>query len=562
VPCKYFDALPEEGIDICFIDTAHFNPGEHLNILEVLPFMKKNGIVIYHDTSYHSMFGADGTTCHISINTLNGKRLFLKSEQTMSLPNIGAIILDDNIDDMLFPLFSNLSLPWSYKITEDDFVEMFKYFSKYYSSALLRIYVYYCYFYMNGGVQNKELAGRIAEKESMILQGELPFIKNVNSSKNPIVAMVNSDSGNGEQSETFVKLQKEKINAKVNYYNGGIPPNCINGISLATPYFIAFSEVCRQDGIFNLMELEIPVAVSFINENTDVVFAQFGHVGVGIMNVCKQLNIPLIIHFHGFDISIKTVIENFKEKYREMFEYATYIIAVSQYMKSTLTNLGCPQEKIIYNPCAANDEYYNIQPTFKNKLFVGAGRFVQKKAPQNTIIAFKKVLEKHPDAKLILAGNGELLNFCRNLVEQNHLKESVCLPGIFKSEQLKQWLSEAMAFVQHSITAPNGDMEGTPVVICEASLAGLPVVSTFHAGIPDVIIDGKTGLLVEEGDIDEMAQNMVWILDNPEKAKEMGLAGKKNIRENFSMEKHIGKLDEIIYEIVRRKGERNYKRAK
>jgi len=163
IPAKYFDALPKDGIDICFIDTAHFNPGEHLNILEILPFMKKNGIIIYHDTAYHSLCHAVGTTNCISINTLNGKRILLKSEKTMGLPNISAVILDENIENIFFALFSNLSLPWAYKITDDDFIEMFKHFSKYYSQDLVRIYVYYCYFYMNGGLQNKEFAIQLAE---------------------------------------------------------------------------------------------------------------------------------------------------------------------------------------------------------------------------------------------------------------------------------------------------------------------------------------------------------------------------------------------------------------
>ena len=168
VPCKYFDNIPKDGIDICFIDTAHSNPGEHLNILEVLPFMKKNGIAIYHDTIFHtfSSIGADATTNLISINTLNGKRILLKSEQTMGLPNIGAIILDENIENMLFALFSNISLPWYYKIADEDFVEMFKHFSKYYSKDLVQIYVYYCYFYMNGGIKNKKFATKIAEELS------------------------------------------------------------------------------------------------------------------------------------------------------------------------------------------------------------------------------------------------------------------------------------------------------------------------------------------------------------------------------------------------------------
>jgi predicted O-methyltransferase YrrM len=177
VPCKYFDNLPEEGIDICFIDTMHRNPGEHLNILEILPFMKRNGIVIYHDTVLHTGFGtminnpeecALSTTNCVSFNSLNGKRILLKSEKTKGLPNIGAIILDENIDNMLFALFSNLSLPWAYKIADDDFIEMFKHFSKYYSRYWVQIYLYYCYFYMNGGAHNKKIAIQAAETNTSV----------------------------------------------------------------------------------------------------------------------------------------------------------------------------------------------------------------------------------------------------------------------------------------------------------------------------------------------------------------------------------------------------------
>ena len=163
VPCKYFDFLPEDGVDICFIDTAHFNPGEHLNILEILPFMKKNSIIIYHDTAYHTFSAAEGMTNCVSINTLQGKRILLKSEKTNGLPNIGAVILDKDIENSFFALFSNLSLPWFYKITNNDFIEMYKHFSKYYSRDLVKIYVYYCFFYMNGGLQNDKVTNQFTE---------------------------------------------------------------------------------------------------------------------------------------------------------------------------------------------------------------------------------------------------------------------------------------------------------------------------------------------------------------------------------------------------------------
>ncbi|MCL2416821.1 MAG: glycosyltransferase [Bacteroidales bacterium] len=375
--------------------------------------------------------------------------------------------------------------------------------------------------------------------------GEAPQISK------PIVAMLTGDKGD-RPSQTFIRLQRDKINAKVNFYTGGIQATCINESKLASVHNIArFANYWKELKRDSLSNCETLIAASFVSENTDVVYAQFGNNGARILNVCKALELPLIVHFRGYDSSRKSMLRKYEKKYLELFEYASLVIVVSHDMADRLVNLGCPREKIVYNPSAPNDVYYHIQPIFNKKLFVGAGRFVQKKAPQNTIRAFMKVLEKHPDAKLILAGGGKLFSYCKKMVKQNNLNNSVYLPGAFTPEQLTQWLSEATAFVQHSITAPNGDKEGTPNSISEASLSGLPIVSTFHAGIPDVIIDRKTGLLSNEGDIDAMAKNMIWILDNPQEAQKMGSAGKENIWRNFNLNKCIGILDEVIRKSVR-----------
>ena len=163
VPCKYFENIPSEGIDVCFIDTAHFNPGEHFNILEILPLMKKNGIIIYHDVMYH--IKANSYTCKVSINTLKGQRIRLKSENTWGLADIEGVVLDTHLEDILYPLFTNLSLPWSYKISDDDYQNMLSYFTKYYDTELVEIYVYFCNYYMNGGTENHEKANEIATKK-------------------------------------------------------------------------------------------------------------------------------------------------------------------------------------------------------------------------------------------------------------------------------------------------------------------------------------------------------------------------------------------------------------
>ena len=97
------------------------------------------------------------------------------------------------------------------------------------------------------------------------------------------------------------------------------------------------------------------------------------------------------------------------------------------------------------------------------------------------------------------------------------------------------------------LVASSGDSEGTPVAIMEASAASLPVVSTFHAGIPDVILDGITGILVPETDIDKMADAMLTLLNDKELARKMGRAGRERIKSEYSMERYINVLKTLLY---------------
>ncbi len=221
-------------------------------------------------------------------------------------------------------------------------------------------------------------------------------------------------------------------------------------------------------------------------------------------------------------------------------------------MQKNLIELGCPVEKAIYSPCSPDAEFLNIIPQFSEPIFIGLGRFVNKKAPYNTILAFKHVVEKFPKAQLIIGGHGELYEICKNLIRYYQLENNVLLPGVLSKEEFSTYLSKGLAFVQHSITASNGDQEGTPVAVLEASAAGLPVISTFHAGIPDVIIDGQTGFLVPEHDVDTMAQKMLQLLEDKTLAQQMGAKGKERIEKYFTLAKHLQKLDELIEKVIYR----------
>jgi glycosyltransferase involved in cell wall biosynthesis len=215
-------------------------------------------------------------------------------------------------------------------------------------------------------------------------------------------------------------------------------------------------------------------------------------------------------------------------------------------MKEALLDIGCPDNKLVLNPYGPDHSFFLLNPDLKQKHFVAVGRFVDKKAPYLTIMAFKKVAEKFSDARLIMAGDGYLLNVCRSLSQALGLKDNIVFAGVLNTEEIKVLFENSIAFVQHSSVAENGDSEGTPVAVLEAQAAGLPVISTYHGGIPDVVINEETGLLVEEHDLEGMSQNMIRILQEEGLAQQLGEAGRKRVKKKFTLERHLKIIEEVI----------------
>ena len=162
-------------------------------------------------------------------------------------------------------------------------------------------------------------------------------------------------------------------------------------------------------------------------------------------------------------------------------------------------------------------------------------------------MAFKQALQHCPDAILELVGDGVLLGPCKRIIQALHLEGHVILHGTQDHDWVANKMKQVRAFVQHSVEAENGDSEGTPVSVLEAQCSGLPVVATRHAGIADVVIDGETGFLSEEGDVDRMAQNMIKVLIMPsEQLNVMSMNARQRILSHFGSDQTIDKLAGII----------------
>lgn len=281
--------------------------------------------------------------------------------------------------------------------------------------------------------------------------------------------------------------------------------------------------------------------------NIHAILAEYGPSGVMMSNVAQKSGIPLIVHFHGRDAYHYNTIEKYGQKYKRMFRIAKKIVAVSEDMKRQLMDLGCQEEKMVVTACGPNQYFdIDIDRSGLGTVFLSTGRFTPKKAPLITIRAFEKTLKEVPNAQLNMIADGPLWKEAKDLANELGIGDRIRFVGPVEHKNIINYFSKSTAFLQHSIRAEDGDSEGTPVSILEAMLSGLPVISTRHAGITDVVVDKVTGFLTDEGDEDGMSSHMIELAHNSHKAVEMGKAGKARVKEFFTMDVHLQRLQEAI----------------
>lgn len=278
-----------------------------------------------------------------------------------------------------------------------------------------------------------------------------------------------------------------------------------------------------------------------------VALAEYGMTGVEILGACGRARIPLVVHFHGFDASRKDVIAQYLSQYQRMFTVASAIVAVSTPMRDQLTAWGAPEDRTHLNPYGADEtRFAGASAGEAPNVFLAVGRFVPKKAPHLTVRAFRDVASVDPSVRLIMVGDGPLLDPTRRLAQELGLGASVEFLGARDQEEVAALMRKARAFVQHSMTAPDGDSEGTPVSIIEAQMSGLPVISTRHAGIPEVVMHGETGFLVEEGDVQSMGRIMGMLARDPGLAARLGQQARNHALARYTLSRHLERLADIL----------------
>lgn len=352
------------------------------------------------------------------------------------------------------------------------------------------------------------------------------------------------------QSEsTFILSHMERLPARVRVLSGLEPPPLSDEGLPVAPLLadrVVRAAARRLLGLRIATAQDAAIARYVSRQRVRAVLAEYGPMGAALLGACRLAGVPLVVHFHGYDASVKRVIEHHRG-YADLFGGAAAVVVVSRAMEARLLGLGAPRERLHYNPYGVDTALFSgAEPQRSRPLFVAVGRFVEKKAPELTLLAFLRTREQCPEATLVMIGDGPLLGPCQRMALALGLQDAVEFRGAQTPQVVAATLTSARAFVQHSVTARDGDTEGTPVAILEASSSGLPVVSTRHGGIGDIVADAETGLLVNEGDAEAMAAHMIRLARDPGLAARLGAAGRRRVRERFDIETSIAGLWAVV----------------
>lgn len=203
---------------------------------------------------------------------------------------------------------------------------------------------------------------------------------------------------------------------------------------------------------------------------------------------------------------------------------------MSEREKQNLIELGCSPQKIVVHRMGVDLDRFIFaprQPRNDGKVhLLTVARLVEKKGVAYAIKAVANVLERYPHIAYKIAGDGASKSELENLVDTLGIGDKVELLGWKRQEEIVELIKEADILLAPSVTSEDGDQEGIPVVLMEALAQGLPVLSTYHSGIPELVQDGESGFLVPERDVDALAEKLEYLVEHPEIWPDMGRAGR------------------------------------
>jgi colanic acid/amylovoran biosynthesis glycosyltransferase len=287
----------------------------------------------------------------------------------------------------------------------------------------------------------------------------------------------------------------------------------------------------------------------------DIIHCQFSTLGVfGVW--FRQLGLTegkLISTFRGSDIS-KFLPRWGEQVYQELFKETDFFLANCEFFKNKAVALGCDTNKIHVHGSGIDCSKFFFQERYfpqDGKIRVATtGRLVEKKGIEYVIKAIAKVAQTYPNIEYNVIGDGDLKEHFEKLSTELNVSHIVNLLGWKQQKEIVEILDTCHIFVAPSVTGADGNQDAPVNTLKEAMAMGLPVISTLHGGIPELVEDGISGFLVPERDADAIAQKLTYLIQHSQDWQKMGKAGRKRVEENYDMTKLNDELVAIYQQML------------
>lgn len=283
----------------------------------------------------------------------------------------------------------------------------------------------------------------------------------------------------------------------------------------------------------------------------DAIVCHFGYNGAIAVDLRDKglLQGPIVTFFHAVDLTKIPKLN--PDAYSNLFAKGELFLAITEYARDKLIHLGCPKNKIEVHHMGIDCIRFQYRKRKPNSIIgvISIGRMVEKKGYLCGLEAVALVLKKGIPVKYTIVGDGKLRPAVEDKIKQLGIVDHVHLAGWQPQDKVVQLLHENHILLLPSLTAPNGDEEGLPVVLMEALATGIPVVATRHAGIPELVHHGSNGLLAPEGDSLAISEQLMTLSRNPELWEKIGRSGRSIVEQEFNIGDLNVRLERLLSDL-------------
>jgi len=286
-----------------------------------------------------------------------------------------------------------------------------------------------------------------------------------------------------------------------------------------------------------------------LDENCEHLHVHFAHIPTDIaMYAAGMSALPFSFTAHANDLFERGWL--LEQKVRR----AEFTVTISEHNRRFLTEKGCPGNKIHVVRCGVDSGAFaagNTRPPHPIPKIGTLGRMVEKKGIDDLIRACQMLKDRNIAFHLEIAGDGPMQSELQALVSDGDLSQQVHFKGPLAHEQVPEWLQGLDMFILACKKDRNGDMDGIPVVLMEAMLAGVPVISCRISGIPELIEDGKSGLLAEPENPVDLADAIARLLSDDNLQNDFRTNAMATVQAEFELSKNVAVLDKLFREVIR-----------